>query len=53
VLLLILAGLWVLVLEDEVNLRKPVSSLFTRRKREASHLVSRAALVWTEHDHIW
>ena len=52
-LLLILAGLWVLVLEDEVNLSKPVSSLFARRKREASYLVGRAALVWTEHDHIW
>ena len=51
-LLLILAGLWVLVLKDEVNLRKSVNSLFARRKREPSYLVGRAALVWTEHDHV-
>lgn len=52
-LLLILAGLRVLVLEDKVNLGKRLASGHPKLKaHRAPHLVGSTALVGTKHDHI-
>ena len=48
-LLLIFASLWVLVLEDEMNLPLLVQSLGSR---QPTYLIRRATFIWTKHDHV-
>lgn len=56
-LLLVLAGLGVLVTENEVNLKKiellvPVAVTCTKQRLARSYLVGGTTLVGTEHDHV-
>lgn len=50
-LLLVLAGLGVLVAEDEVNLERQHSSI--QRQVNIAYLVGSTALVGTKHDDVW